>query len=164
MEAGGGGVRAQAAVDVELPVYCISARDAQVREQQLPAVSLGFLCPPGLALCRVGWLTAGARASTYACCAFRCLSLPPSPRLPARLPRPQKLEGRCRKDGPTAAFSRLEHTEVPALREHVHDIARRWDLLLLAAWADGRGRARELGAALQIVIRCWAPWSLCVWH
>ncbi|EFN59293.1 hypothetical protein CHLNCDRAFT_137642 [Chlorella variabilis] len=36
-----------------------------------------------------------------------------------------KLEGRCRRDGPTGAFSRLEHTEVPALREHVHDIARR---------------------------------------
>lgn len=46
------------------------------------------------------------------------------------LPRPllctlQKLEGRCRKDGPCDAFSRLDHTEVPALREHVHDIARR---------------------------------------
>jgi hypothetical protein len=38
----------------------------------------------------------------------------------------QKLEGRCRRDGPTAAFCRLDHTEVPALREHVHDIARRW--------------------------------------
>ncbi|KAL4423152.1 hypothetical protein ABPG77_007805, partial [Micractinium sp. CCAP 211/92] len=60
-----GGSRAAAAADIDLPVYCISARDAQ------------------------------------------------------------KLEGRCRKDGPVGAFSRLEHTEVPALRGHVHDIARR---------------------------------------
>ena len=48
---------------------------------------------------------------------------PPSP--PALPPSPQKLEHRCRKDGPVSAFSRLDHTEVPALREHVRDIARR---------------------------------------
>ncbi len=36
----------------------------------------------------------------------------------------QKLEGRSKWDGPVSAFSRREHTEIPALREHVQDIAR----------------------------------------
>ncbi|KXZ52701.1 hypothetical protein GPECTOR_9g747 [Gonium pectorale] len=35
----------------------------------------------------------------------------------------QKLEGRCKRDGPVAAFSRLEDTEVPALRRHLRDAA-----------------------------------------
>ncbi|KXZ41754.1 hypothetical protein GPECTOR_294g795 [Gonium pectorale] len=35
----------------------------------------------------------------------------------------QKLEGRCKRDGPVAAFNRLEDTEVPALRRHLRDAA-----------------------------------------
>ena len=160
VEAGGGGVRAQTAVDVELPVYCISARDAQVSGQ------------PGLAQCGVGWPCAGVCAPpSGARPALRCLPLTTlHTTTPARLP--QKLEGRCRKDGPTAAFSRLKHTEVPALREHVHDIARRWDFLLLASgrpclfWFEPNGAVLlhpiipcVCCAALSTALCCPPVWS-----
>lgn len=37
----------------------------------------------------------------------------------------QNLEGRRGRNMDTSVFSRLEDTQMPALREHVHDIARR---------------------------------------
>lgn len=37
----------------------------------------------------------------------------------------QRLEGRFKKDGKPSAFSRLDHTEVPSLRDHVHDVAKK---------------------------------------
>lgn len=75
---------------------------------------------------------------------------PCPPRPPARLPtRAQKLEGRCRKDGPQAAFTRLEHTEVPALRAHVHDTARRCAHVSCVVPAAGGRAPRGAAAAGQ---------------
>lgn len=75
---------------------------------------------------------------------------PCPPRPPARPPtRAQKLEGRCRKDGPQAAFTRLEHTEVPALRAHVHDTARRCAHVSCVVPAAGGRAPRGAAAAGQ---------------
>jgi hypothetical protein len=37
----------------------------------------------------------------------------------------QRLEGRTSKDGPPSAFTKLEHTELPQLRAHVHHVTGR---------------------------------------
>jgi hypothetical protein len=37
----------------------------------------------------------------------------------------QRLEGRTSKDGPLSAFTKLEHTELPQLRAHVHHVTGR---------------------------------------
>ena len=34
----------------------------------------------------------------------------------------QRLEGRTSKDGPPSAFTKLEYTEMPQLRQHVHHV------------------------------------------
>ena len=34
----------------------------------------------------------------------------------------QRLEGRTSKDGPPSAFTKLEFTEMPQLRQHVHHV------------------------------------------
>lgn len=34
----------------------------------------------------------------------------------------QRLEGRTSKDGPPSTFTKLEHTEMPQLRAHVHHV------------------------------------------
>ena len=34
----------------------------------------------------------------------------------------QRLEGRTSKDGPPSAFTKLEYTEMPQLRDHVHHV------------------------------------------
>ena len=43
----------------------------------------------------------------------------------------QRLEGRTSKDGPPSAFTKLEHTEVPQLREHIHHLTGKSVSLLL---------------------------------
>ncbi len=111
-----GGSRAAAAADIDLPVYCISARDAQVTRWHAHSAGwqgaytyfLQHRMPCGLGTLGTWAGESAVRAEPNLACSL-----------------PQKLEGRCRKDGPVGAFSRLEHTEVPALRGHVHDIARR---------------------------------------
>ena len=43
----------------------------------------------------------------------------------------QRLEGRTSKDGPPSAFTKLEHTEVPQLRVHIHHLTGKLVSLLL---------------------------------
>ncbi|KAA6425538.1 MAG: hypothetical protein FRX49_04435 [Trebouxia sp. A1-2] len=49
----------------------------------------------------------------------------------------QRLEGRTSKDGPPSAFTKLEHTELPQLRAHVHHVTEQGRLHAARSVASG---------------------------
>ena len=117
----------------------------------------------GVAIAAAHAIPPRARASARPSACWPHTSLPA-----ARTPDPaQKLEKRCRKDGPPAAFSSLDHTELPALRAHVHDTARRCAgsqllsrrggaHLLPAASPRMHGREQQQHLLRQCLARCAA--------
>ncbi|KAL0055055.1 hypothetical protein WJX82_006331 [Trebouxia sp. C0006] len=72
----------------------------------------------------------------------------------------QRLEGRTSKDGPPSAFTKLEHTELPQLRAHVHHVTEQGRLhaarsLQDACHAAFKTELAKLQAAAKELLGSW---------